>query len=66
MDGSSESEAIEGWQSLRLMSEVMEYWPALISLVGLIIVLAKMHANQEVMKEKIAVLFDLWNRRDKD
>jgi len=29
-------------------------------------VLAKMHADQETMKEKIRTLFDLWNARNKD
>ena len=48
------------------MPDLLDYWQPLLAIIGLIIVLAKMHANQEVMKEKIKVLFELWNRRDKD
>jgi len=31
----------------------------------LVIVLAKMHSELETVKEKVRVLFDLWNVRDK-
>jgi hypothetical protein len=31
----------------------------------LVIVLAKMHADIEQIKEKIRTLFDLWNNRNK-
>ena len=37
-------------------------WPILLALISLIIVLAKMHSDIEVMKEKIRTLFELWNK----
>ncbi len=40
-------------------------WPIAVAFVTLVIVLAKMHADLEQIKEKIRTLFDLWNRRDK-
>ena len=36
-------------------------WPVLLAIVGLIIVLAKMHGDLEVLKDKVKVLFDLFN-----
>jgi hypothetical protein len=39
-------------------------WPILIALISLIIVLAKMHSDIEVIKEKIRTLFELWNKRN--
>ena len=36
-------------------------WPVLVAIVGLIIILAKMHGDLEVLKVKVKVLFDLWN-----
>ena len=38
-------------------------WPILLGFVTLVIVLAKMHADIETIKEKIKVLFDLINRK---
>ncbi len=40
-------------------------WPIFVGFITLVIVLAKMHADLETVKEKIRVLFDLWNGRDK-
>jgi hypothetical protein len=40
-------------------------WPIAVAFVTLVIVLAKMHADLEQIKEKIRTLFDLWNQRDK-
>ena len=37
-------------------------WPILLALVSLIIILAKMHSDIEVIKEKIITLFELWNK----
>ena len=39
-------------------------WPLALGFVTLVIVLAKMHADIEQMKEKIRTLFDLWNKKD--
>jgi hypothetical protein len=40
-------------------------WPIALGFVTLVIVLAKMHADIEQVKEKIRTLFDLWNNRNK-
>ena len=40
-------------------------WPIAVAFVTLVIVLAKMHADLEQIKEKISTLFELWNKRDK-
>jgi|TARA_Y100000385_G_scaffold224595_1_gene234865 hypothetical protein len=40
-------------------------WPIALGFVTLVIVLAKMHADIEQIKEKVKTLFDLWNRKDK-
>ena len=36
-------------------------WPMALGFITLVVVLAKMHADLETVKEKIKVLFDLWN-----
>ena len=38
-------------------------WPVLVAIIGLIIVLAKMHGDLEVLKDKVKVLFELWNEK---
>jgi hypothetical protein len=38
-------------------------WPVLVAVIGLIIVLAKMHGDIEILKEKVKTLFDLWNAK---
>jgi hypothetical protein len=38
-------------------------WPIAVGFVTLVIVLAKMHSDIETIKEKIRVLFDLWNNK---
>jgi hypothetical protein len=38
-------------------------WPIAIGFVTLVIVLAKMHSDIETIKEKVRVLFDLWNNK---
>jgi|TARA_B110000902_G_scaffold183586_1_gene207859 hypothetical protein len=38
-------------------------WPVIIAVVGLIIVLAKMHGDIEVLKDKIRTLFDIINNK---
>ena len=45
--------------------DLLEYWQLALALIMLIIVLAKMHASIEVLQEKVKVLFDLFNRREK-
>jgi hypothetical protein len=41
-------------------------WPVLVAAIGLIIILAKMHGDIEILKEKIRSLFELWNSKKKD
>jgi hypothetical protein len=50
--------------SLRL-EILLNLWPIAAGFISVIIVLAKMHADQETMKEKIRVLFELWNSRER-
>jgi hypothetical protein len=40
-------------------------WPVALGFVTLVVVLAKMHGDIETIKEKIKVLFELGNHRDK-
>ena len=39
-------------------------WPILLAIISLIIILAKMHSQIEVLKEKVATLFPLWKKRN--
>ena len=39
-------------------------WPIAVGFVTLVIVLAKMHGDIETLKEKVKVLFELWNKKD--
>ena len=41
---------------------LIEWWPVLIGLVTLVIILAKMHAAIEVLNEKVKVLFQIINK----
>jgi len=38
-------------------------FPLMVGFITLVIVLAKMHADIETIKEKIKTLFELWNDR---
>ena len=40
-------------------------WPMLVVFVTVVVVLAKMHGDIEIIKDKIKTLFALWNNRDK-
>ena len=39
-------------------------WPIAVGFVTLVIVLAKMHVDIETIKEKVRLLFELWNKKD--
>ena len=39
------------------------FYPLMFGFITLVIVLAKMHADIETIKEKLKVLFELWNSR---
>jgi len=51
------------------MNEVLQIiaslWPVFIGIITLIVVLARMHYNLETLTEKVKVLFDLHNKRNK-
>ena len=40
-------------------------WPVALGFTTPVIVLAKMHGDIETLKEKVRVLFELWNNKDK-
>ena len=39
-------------------------WPMFLGFITLVIVLAKMHAEIDTLKEKVKSLFELWNRKN--
>jgi ABC-type lipoprotein release transport system permease subunit len=51
------------------MNEVLQIisslWPIGIGVITLIVVLARMHYNLEALTEKVKVLFDFHNKREK-
>ncbi len=51
--------------SISLMDVLIRAWPILLGIITLIIVLAKMHGDIVVLKEKVKSLFDLWNAKSK-
>lgn len=46
------------------MEFVNSTWPMFMGFITLVIVLAKMHGDIETIKEKVKVLFELWNKKD--
>jgi len=38
-------------------------WPIFVGIITLVVVLAKMHAELDTLKEKVKVLFELWNKK---
>ena len=48
-----------GWTE-RIMGIL--FWPIFLGIITLIIILAKMHGDIEIIKEKVKTLFDLWNK----
>ena len=46
------------------MEFVNSTWPMFMGFITLVIVLAKMHGDIETIKEKIKVLFELWNSKN--
>jgi|TARA_R110002072_G_scaffold237719_1_gene395106 hypothetical protein len=49
---------------MEALSVIGSLWPVIVSFITLVIVLAKIHADQETLKEKVKVLFDLWNKNN--
>lgn len=48
---------------MEIISTIGSLWPIFISFITLVVVLAKLHSDQETLKEKVKVLFDLWNKK---
>jgi len=44
---------------------IASLWPVFIGIITLIVVLARMHYNLEALTEKVKVLFDFHNKRNK-
>jgi|TARA_R110000737_G_C14422313_1_gene458047 hypothetical protein len=48
---------------MAVLDAVSTTWPIFIGVVALVIVLAKMHGDIQIIKEKVRTLFDLWNNK---
>ena len=48
-----------------MINVINEYWQVLAAIIGLIIVLSKLHLDVEILKDKVKNLFELFNRKDK-
>ena len=46
------------------MEFINSTWPIFMGFITLVIVLAKMHGDIETVKEKVRVLFELWNKKN--
>ena len=55
----------ENMDALQLMGMLMKMWPLFLGFITLVIVLAKMHGDIIVLKEKVKVAFDLINKMSK-
>ena len=43
---------------------IQQFWPQLTAFVVLIMALTRMRVDIDVLKEKVRVLFTLWNEKD--
>ena len=48
-----------------LVNFITEYWEQLTAFVLLVTVLTRMRVDIDVLKDKVKVLFELWNSRKK-
>ena len=46
------------------MEFVNSTWPMFMGFITIVIVLAKMHGDIETIKEKVRVVFELWNKNN--
>lgn len=46
-----------------MLDTISALWPIFLGLITLVIVLAKMHTDIEVLRDKVKTLFDLWNSK---
>ena len=53
-------------EQLQFVGMLMKMWPIFLGFITLVIVLAKMHATQQVLEEKIKVAFQLINDINKN
>ena len=47
------------------MEFLKTYWPQLTTFVALVITITRMQVDIDVLKEKVKVLFDIWNKEKK-
>ena len=65
-----QDEAIElyrliNMETVEVFGLLMKMWPLFLGFITLVIVLAKMHSDITVLKEKVKVAFDLINNLNK-
>ena len=59
-----ETKSIERQQCMEALDSLGALYPLMFGFITLVIILAKMHSDIDVIKEKLKVLFDLWNNRN--
>ena len=47
------------------MEILNDYWQIFIGFITLVVILAKMKSDIDILKEKVGTLFELWNQRKK-
>ena len=47
------------------MDLLNEYWQVLVGFITLVVILSKMNVDIEVLKDKVKVLFELFNKKEK-
>jgi hypothetical protein len=45
------------------MQTLLDLWPIIVAVIGLVFWLSKSHADIETLKEKVKVLFEMANRK---
>jgi len=46
---------------MEIVEVATSIWPIVFGLITLIVILAKLHSDTEILKEKVRTLFDLFN-----
>ena len=49
---------------MTIVEAIIKSWPIFLGIITLIIILAKMHGDIEILKEKVKTLFDRWNKNN--
>jgi len=49
---------------MTIVEAIIKSWAVFLGIITLIIVLAKMHGDIEILKEKVKTLFELWNNKN--